>query len=172
MWNAAHADGLVIESFSMPPDMAGRGPDRPSRCRSNSRPPCRNPDRHDQYANGQVLRRRLGRRHQGGNSRHRRFHQEAYRFLRRWLGHEPCRRLGRARPGRHRCHRPHRRRGRYRERTRKAISTANCARRPKASSTWQSRIATPSVGRPTGVAAGRDCDLSQPDYRRLARGYA
>jgi tetratricopeptide (TPR) repeat protein len=88
VWNAAHSDGLVIESFSVPPDLAQRGLT-------------------GQVVAGQVLD-RLADINQATNSVHSGKSYaaswgddvkveipdtgvsvgEAYRFLRRWLGHE------------------------------------------------------------------------------------
>ncbi len=88
VWNAAHADGLVIESFSMPPDMAGRGLT-------------------GQVVAGAILDHlteiqtatistRTGKSYAGGWGDDIKVEipdtgvsiGEAYRFLRRWLGHE------------------------------------------------------------------------------------
>jgi tetratricopeptide (TPR) repeat protein len=88
VWNAAHADGLVIESFSVPPDMAQRGLT-------------------GQVVAGEILDRlteiqtatvssRTGKSYAGGWGDDIKVEipetgvsiGEAYRFLRRWLGHE------------------------------------------------------------------------------------
>ncbi|MEJ0043094.1 MAG: hypothetical protein WDM81_13190 [Rhizomicrobium sp.] len=39
VWNAAHDNGLVIEAFSVPPDLANRGLTGEGRRRQGARPP-------------------------------------------------------------------------------------------------------------------------------------
>jgi len=89
VWNAAHADGLVIESFSVPPDMAARGLtgqvvasqllDRLGVVQSSS-PGNTRPGRAASGSWGDDIKVEIP---ETGISV-----GEAWRFMRRWLGHE------------------------------------------------------------------------------------
>ena len=75
IWDAAHSQGLLIEPFSVPPDMAAKGLTGQVVASQllDKLTPCRPAP--SSHAPAAILWQQLGRRHQGRNSRDRRLHR-------------------------------------------------------------------------------------------------
>ena len=79
VWSAAHDDGLVIEAFSVPPDLAQVDSQADGRGAASGQLSAMQTD-HYRRGPRQLLQ-RLGQRHQGRDPEHRHLHQRVYRYL-------------------------------------------------------------------------------------------